>query len=124
MPTELHVTKEGVAITFSDPLDPGSAGDVNNYSSRRWNYKWLSRYGSDLFKLNGEQGTDEVKITSAKLSSDGKTVFLEMEDLVEVMQMQVNFKIKAADGTPIEKVLYHTINKLSPRKGKAVTVQY
>ena len=84
----------------------------------------MSRYGSDLWKLNGEQGTDEVKITSVKLSSDGKTVFLKMEDLVEVMQMQVNFKIKAADGTPIEKVLYHTINKLSPKKGKTVTVQY
>ncbi len=52
---------------------------------------------------------------------DGKTVFLKMEDLVEVMQMQVNLKIKAADGTPIEKVLYHTINKLSPKKGTAVT---
>ena len=124
MPTELHVTEQGVAITFSDPLDPGSAGDLSNYSSRRWNYKWLSRYGSDLFKLNGEQGTDEVKITSATLSSDGKTVLLKMEDLVEVMQMQVNFKLKAADGTPIEKVLYHTINKLSAKKGKAVTVQY
>jgi len=124
MPVELHVTTGGVAITFTDPLDLASAGDVSNYSSRRWNYKWLSRYGSDLWKLNGEQGTDEVKITSVKLSSDGKTVFLKMEDLVEVMQMQVNFKIKAADGTPIEKVLYHTINKLSPKKGKMVTVQY
>ena len=124
MPTELHVTKQGVEITFSDSLDPQSAGNVSNYSSRRWNYKWLSRYGSDLFKLNGEQGTDEVKIKSAKLSSDGKTVFLEMEDLVEVMQMQLNLKIKAADGTPIEKVLHHTINKLSPKRGKAVTVQY
>ncbi len=124
MPIELHVTKEGVEITFSDPLDPGSAGDISNYSSRRWNYKWLIRYGSDRFKLNGEQGTDDVNITSAELRKDGKTVFLKMEDLVEVMQMQVNLRIKAADGTPIEKVLYHTINKLSPKKGTAVTVQY
>ena len=53
-----------------------------------------------------------VEIVAATLSADGKTVFLEIEDIQPVMQMKINLNIKAADGTPVKLVIHNTINKL------------
>ena len=124
MPAALKVNKAGVAVTYTQALDRASVKDLANYTVRRWNYKWTSRYGSDLFKLNGEQGTEEVALKAASLSEDGKTILLEIDDLREVMQMQLNLRLKAADGTRVEQVFYHTINTLSKEAGKPVTASF
>jgi glucose/arabinose dehydrogenase len=124
LPDELHVTKEGVSITFTQPLEKASAENVKNYYSRRWNYKWTSQYGSDLYQRNGARGTENVKIRAARLSADGRTVVLEMEDMAEVMQMQTGFKIKAADGTPVSYEIFHTVNVLRSGKGRAVLAEF
>jgi hypothetical protein len=123
-PRELHVSREGVSITFTQPLDVKSATDSKNYYSRRWNYKWTSRYGSDLFKRNGEQGTETVTISSVSLTNGNKTVLLKVDDLSEVMQMQTGFHIKAADGTPISYDIYHTVNVVGAQRGKPLIADY
>jgi len=124
VPNELHVTKEGVSITFTQPLNRASAENAKNYYARRWNYKWTSQYGSDLYQRNGAQGTENMRIRSAKLLADGRTVVLDIEDMAEVMQMQTGFKIKAADGTPLEHEIFHTVNALSSNKGRAVFAEF
>jgi hypothetical protein len=124
LPDELHVTKEGVSITFTQPLEKASAENVKNYYARRWNYKWTSQYGSDLYQRNGARGTENVKIRAARLSADGRTVVLEMENMAEVMQMQTGFKIKAADGTPVSYEIFHTVNVLRSGKGRAVLAEF
>ena len=62
------------------------------------------------------KGQDEVEILAAELSEDGKTVFLEIEDIQPVMQMKINLHIKAADGAAVKLVIHNTIHKLG--KGK------
>jgi hypothetical protein len=56
------------------------------------------------------KGHDEVKVESAKLSADGKTVSLEIKDLKPVMQMRIRGKLKSADGKRIPLEVYNTIN--------------
>jgi hypothetical protein len=124
MPEELHVTKDGVYIAFTQPLDRSSAESAANYSCSRWNYKWGSHYGSDHYKRNGEKGHEKVGIQAATLRSDNRTVFLRINDMAEVMQMQTNFRIKAADGTKLESAIYHTVNVLSSTKGEAFVAKY
>jgi len=124
MPEELHVTKQGVYITFTKPLDLRSAEDETNYSCSRWNYKWAAHYGSDHYKRNGEKGHEKVKIQSAKLQEDKRTVFLQINDMAEVMQMQTGFNIKASDGTTIKSDIFHTVNVLSSKKGEAMVAHY
>ncbi len=119
LPIELHVSKrDGMAIRFTQPLDRATAEDVSRYQVRRWNYKRTSRYGSDLFRLDGEQGTEEVEVRAARLSRDGATVLLELEDLREVDQMQVSFELKAIDGAPVRYEISNTVNKLEQRPGR------
>ncbi len=114
MPAGLHVRKNGLLITFTNPLDPASAGDAQNYSVEQWNYKWTSNYGSPEFSVvePDKKGHDKVAVKSARLMPDKKTVFLEIADLKPVMQMKVKFKINAADGTPINSEIHNTINRV------------
>ena len=124
MPKELHATKGGLYITFTQPLDRSSAENVGNYSCSRWNYKWRANYGSDHYKRNGEKGHEKVPILSAKLEDDKRTVFLQIADMAEVNQMQTNFRIKAADGTKMDSAIYHTVNVLGSQKGEPFVATY
>ena len=124
MPVELRVSEaEGISITFTDPLERGSAEDTENYVVRRWNYQRSSRYGSDKFRLDGERGTEKVQVLAARLSSDGRTVTLTVEDLREVDQMQVWLSLEAADGALVVREIPLTINRLSHQPGLAVRGQ-
>ncbi len=118
MPTDFHIKHDGVAITFSSPLDPSIARDVQNYSVEQWNLKWSSDYGSDEYSVIDpkEKAHDPVDVEKAALSPDGKTVFLKLEEVVPVMQMKIQMKLKTASGVPMDYSIYNTINKV-PKAG-------
>jgi hypothetical protein len=120
MPSALQVSGGDVSITFTDPLDRASVEDLESYVVRRWNYRRSSRYGSDLFKLDGEQGTEEVRVRAARLSPNRLTVTLNLEDLREVDQMQLSLTLRAADGAAVVREISHTVNRLSSQPGDPV----
>lgn len=136
----LKVVKDGLELTFSDPLDKATAGDAKYYAGKEWNYLWCSEYGSREYSADDpdfdktvkeynqlraagakgdkiaevyklfKPGKDTVQIASAALSADGKTVKLTIPAIKRVMQMELKMKVKAADGTPIEATIYNTVN--------------
>ena len=63
----MHVSQQGIDVTFLHELDPESVQNLANYEVRRWNYKWLSRYGSDRWKLDGEPGVETLQVRGARL---------------------------------------------------------
>ena len=113
---KLNVTKAGVALTFTQPLDKATAEDAQNYAGERWNYKRTSDYGSPEFKLTKsedgkeQRGHDKLDITAAKLSADGKTVTLAISALVPVNQQLLKFQLKTAAGVEFKQDVLHTIN--------------
>jgi hypothetical protein len=114
LPTALRIMSNGVSITFSSEMDQASATDDQNYAIEQWNYEWTEKYGSpDFSVLNPrKQGRDPVAIRSVRLSADRKTVLLEIPDIKPVMQMRIQFRLKAADGTPVEHEICNTINRV------------
>jgi hypothetical protein len=126
MPVDIHVRHDGLAITFSDALDPSSATDPDNYSTEEWNYIWSGAYGSpDVSRDNPKKhGHDTVDVDTITLSPDGKTVFLKMNDLRPVMQMKTILKVKCADGTPmVTWEIDNTVNKVPGVPGSIATTQ-
>jgi glucose/arabinose dehydrogenase len=113
-PRDLHATTTGIAITFTDPLDPATANDAGSYDVEQWGYKWSAKYGSDEYSIANptKKGHDTAGVKSAKLQPDGRTVFLELPSIAPVMQMAITYKLKAADGANVEGVIYNTINRL------------
>jgi hypothetical protein len=47
MVTALKVTKTGLDLTFTDPVDAEDATDPDSYDIEQWNYLWCGEYGSD-----------------------------------------------------------------------------
>ena len=78
----------------------------------QWNYRWTGNYGSPHFCVSNpnKQGHDEVEIFDARLSDDGRTVFLEIDELAPVMQMQIDLALAGADGQEVRRTLMATIN--------------
>lgn len=111
---EMRVDKQGVHLTFTQPLAKDSAADVQNFSGKRWNYSRTSGYGSAEYSVEDpkKRGRDILAITGTKLSADGKTLSLEITDLKPVMQQLLKFNLKAADGTAIAQEIQHTIHAI------------
>jgi hypothetical protein len=113
VPVDLKVHEDGLRVTFSQKLDPRLAGDRGNYSIAQWNYRWSSEYGSPRFSVKqpNQVGQDAVPIQSATLVGDGRSVFLRIEGLRPVMQMQLAYHLKTEAGKPLVGSIFHTIHR-------------
>jgi hypothetical protein len=109
---EMKVDQPGVHLTFTQPLDLKEASDVQNYSVRCWNYDRSEKYGSpELSVANpAKRSRDSWELKGAHVSADGKTITLELPELKPVMQMEINYEIKARDGTAIKQAIQNTIH--------------
>jgi hypothetical protein len=120
MPESLHVSKKGITVRFTGALDKKSASDAQNWSLEQYNYLYSGAYGSDTYKVSKpeEKGSDQVPVKSVKLADDGKSVFLEVEGLVPVMQMRIKMNVKAVDGSRVPDDIAHTINVVPEKEGE------
>ena len=112
MASEWRVRRGGVAVTFTQQLDPASAGEPDNWALSQWTYRWAEDYGSKDYSVKNpkKQGRDSVEVTAARLEADGRTVFLEIPGLKPVMQMEMKFQVKTKDGTRIRDTIWNTIH--------------
>ena len=114
MPLSAKVTSTGINLLFTDPLDAESAGSADSYSAAWCNLRWTGDYGSPEFWVSqpNKQGREPLPIQAASLLPDGKTVALKIDGLKPVHHLVIKYKIKGADGTPINQELDYTINKV------------
>ena len=114
MPVALHAKKGEITLTFTSPLDKATAQDLSSYAIQQWNYRWTHNYGSKHFSVAepAKQGQDDVEISSATLSDDGRTITLKIPTMQPVMQMKIQLNLKSADGVPIKQTIHNTINRL------------
>lgn len=114
LPVAWHAHANGLMLTFSQPLKRETAEDVGSYSVKRWNYRYAQEYGSKDWSVASpdKEGRDDVAVKSAKLMPDGRNVFLELDSLAPVMQMEVKWNLDAMDGKPMRGPLWLTVNKL------------
>ncbi len=123
LPAALHVTKTGMDVVFTSPLNKASAEDATNYTAWWFNVKWAGTSGSARYSPtrpdtrwdanSTEPAGEDLDVKSARLDADGKTIHLEIPGLKPVDSMIIKIRdLKAADGTRIDQWLYNTINKI------------
>ncbi len=110
----VKVVKDGVQLSFTQPLDKASAEDPQNWSGKRWNYIRSENYGSPEVNVGNpdKKGRESIDITAAKLSADGMSVTLTIADLKLANQQSLKWDIKAKDGTPIAQDIQQTIHEI------------
>ncbi len=106
VPVGLHARKDGIAITFTNRLDRKAASDPKNYSARTWSLKRTANYGSDHI--------DErpARIAAARVSDDGRTVFLEIPEIRPTWCMEITYAIRGESGESVEGAIDNTIHRL------------
>ena len=60
----------------------------------------------------GRTGNDTVAVKSATVAADGRSVFLELDDIRPVDQMMIRMSITATDGTEYHEVAYLTVHRV------------
>src|SRR5699024_6043423 len=82
---------------------------------KRWEYIYSKEYGSPSMSLADplQKGQDTIKVSSAAVSKDGQTDYLEIPDMRSVMQMEITYNLTFANGQQAENTIYHTVNWLS-----------
>jgi putative heme-binding domain-containing protein len=108
LPVGLNAHRNGMAVTFTDKLDAASARDPKNYSVKTWSLKRTAGYGSKHYNERS------LKVTSVKLSEDGKQVFLQIPDIAPTWCMEIKYEVQSAAGKPIRGRIHNTIHKLNP----------
>jgi type 1 glutamine amidotransferase len=115
VPVAWHAQRNGLSLTFAQPLDKETAEDVGSYGLEQWNYRYAAQYGSKDWSVANPQkeGHDALDVRSAKLHADGRTVFLEIPGLKPVMQLQLQYNLNAKEGASLRGKIYATINRLA-----------
>ncbi len=117
-PAGWQAKADGIEFTFATPLDPESV-KASNFFCQTWNYTYGEHYGSLEFSVKNPEvpGHDTVPISEVRLSDDGKTLFLEMPNLVPAMQFHVYGELKSASGADFRLNVFPTILRLEADSG-------
>jgi hypothetical protein len=104
VPTGFQVTKQGMRITFSHPLDKKSAEDDQNYDG-----EW-----SNPIPLPGGKAEpkSEMTVESVKLSEDGRSIDLAIERIRPMANFTLRYRIKSAAGETIPGELNGSIHRV------------
>lgn len=106
LPIGLSARRSGIDITFTDPLEPAAASNVENFAVKSWSLKRTANYGSDHYD---EQS---LNVTGASLSDDRRTVHLEIPSIQPTWCMEIRYELTAADGEPVNGTIHNTIHHL------------
>lgn len=112
LPVAARVKRGALELEFSLPLDRSSAIDAGRYAVERWNYRATAEYGSKDYSPSNANavGRDKVEVRRAVLSADGRTVRLELESMMPVMQLRVQFDALFADGAALRSEYCGTVH--------------
>lgn len=111
LPREVKAEKRGILLTFDEALSPELAAELGRYSADRWNYRQSHEYGSGNYRLDGEPGQEALPVLSAKLSSDGKSLFLGIGGMKPSHTLRLTYRLPAPEVIQVEN-LYLTIHSL------------
>ncbi|MCF2492405.1 c-type cytochrome [Dyadobacter sp. CY22] len=111
LPNQFKAGKQGVILGFDAELDPKMAADAANFAVKRWNYQRTEEYGSGHFKMDGTSGEETLTAAASYLSADRKKILILVPGMAEVMQMEVSYKLAAADGKKMNDSFWFTVNK-------------
>lgn len=125
IPIALTTCDKGVYLTFATELDAETANDPESFGVEIWNYRYSQNYGSpelsilnpERKKAQGQPNRDPLNVTAAKLSKDGKTVFLAIDGMQPVNQMKITWDLDSKSGGMMRGAVHNTIHSLQHDPG-------
>lgn len=105
---EMKAKSDGFELTFTQPIDPATAGEVSSYRMSNYTYQYHSKYGSD------EMLTENNRIVAADVSTDRLSVRLRVEGLRElyVHELHAEGVTNEKGETLLHSDAYYTLNRI------------
>ena len=125
MPNELHVTPDGLRVSFAQALNPGQAQDIERFSLRASDILWDQAYGSSEYLLGQRElapdqkqtGWSSFSILKSEFLEDGRSIHLTIEDWQPAHMLELNVDVTTRAGQPIPIQIHHTAHVI-PENGE------
>jgi len=113
----VHAYENGIELQFSHPVSGDTASLTKNYFIQQWNYEYSPAYGSLEYSVKqpSQEGHDRVEVARAELLPDGKSVFLEIPNLLPALQTHIYADLMSNRG-PLEVNAFATLVHLDKAK--------
>src|SRR5688572_26524777 len=110
----MNLTPKGFDISFTQPVDAGTATNPANYKIRRYRYEYKKKDIEEGIDEAPQVDVQDVTIISSTLSKDGKKVSLIIDGLKPGFIYEVNLgELKSPTGQLLtNKLICYTLNKL------------
>ncbi|CAN5755165.1 hypothetical protein BH11VER1_BH11VER1_25100 [soil metagenome] len=97
MPVGFEAHENGVLLKFNQPLDAKVVADAAKHFAQCWNYRYSAAYGSPEYSVRyaDAPGHDPLEIHSAQVLDGGKTLFLEIPQILPASQIHLHVGVKA-----------------------------
>ena len=113
-PSGFQVFQNGIRVDFNERLSKREVEEHGRYFAQQWQYLYSMGYGSPEYSIRDPRsvGHDPLQIASATVLNEGKSLFLEIPDLIPAMTVHLRLHLKFADGNPFATDLFATIHDL------------
>ena len=113
-PSGFQVFQNGIRVDFNERLSKREVEENGRYFAQQWQYLYSMGYGSPEYSIRDPRsvGHDPLQISSATVLDEGKSLFLEIPELVPAMTVHLRLHLKFADGNPFATDLFATIHQL------------
>lgn len=110
----MKLTGKGFALTFTQPVDPATATNPDNYKIRRYRYEYKKKDINEGVDVANQADLRDITVTGIQLSEDGKKVTLTLDDLKPGFIYELKLgDIKSPAGKPLgNNLICYTLNKL------------
>lgn len=112
---EIHALPDGFQLEFTQPVDPATAGEADNYDVAQFTYEYHQRYGSEEMDHDGKPNSSTaIMIKKADVSPDRKSVKLVLEGWRPGYVTTVRcLDVQNAEGEPLlHDTFYYTLNQI------------
>jgi len=106
LPIGLKAVKDGMLLTFTDPLNAESAKIVGNYKVKIWGLKRTKNYGSPHIDEH------ELEVAGVELLEDGKSVLLRLPGLAPTWCMEIDYHLKNQNGGEVHGTINNTVHAI------------
>ena len=114
-PIKLNAKKTGMTLTFASDLNSESATEISNYEVKKWDLIRSRKYGSERYNI------ETLDISDIKISADGKTVKLILEDIAPVDVMTIKYNVLDKEGVSLQGTVQNTIHALGDDEDDFIT---
>jgi hypothetical protein len=103
LPVKVRAHAKGLALTFSEPLNPNAAAESARFQLKTWHYRRSEKYGSEHLDEKPS------KVTRTALL-DPTTVLVEVEAFAPTQSYELSYDLLDASGVAFNGKLHGTIH--------------